>query len=301
MIDLNDMYYFVQIVNNRSITGASRVLGIPKSTVSYRMHQLEYSLGVKLINRTTRQFAVTDVGEEFYRHARVMLLNAQAAESAVRQRLTIPTGIVRLSAAVATAQYAMSMLLPGFSIRHPHVRVSQRISDSATDIVADGFDLAVRAHTLPLQDSSLIQRPLAFTPWMLFCSPSLCDARVISHPDELLPLPKLFMVRNGVTQQWNLSHKSGDIVTVPVVPVLMTDCMATLKRAAVGGLGVVALPGYVCKPELQSGELMRLLPDWTAEAASLTALLPYGQNQLPSVRALLDYLVKEIPAVVSME
>jgi len=299
MLDLNDVYYFVQVVDHKSITAAARALALPKSTISYRINQLEGQLGARLINRTSRQFAVTDIGAEFYRRARLMLQQAQAAECAVRQRMTVRSGLVRISVAVATSQFVMSKLLPEFGRQFPQIRLLQRTCDAEVDIVAEGFDVAVRAHSVPLQDSNLIQRPLAPTPWMLFCSPQYIEsAEPIVRPDDLLHRPALFMIREGVPFQWSLRHRDGDIQTLRIEPVLMTDCMLTLKDAAVGGLGIVALPGYVCRAELEQGQLVRVLPDWTAGDASLTALVPYGQNQLPSVRALLDYLVAEIPRIV---
>jgi DNA-binding transcriptional LysR family regulator len=302
MFDLNDMYYFVQIVDHRSVTLAARSLALPKSTVSYRMNQLETQLGVKLINRTSRQFAVTDVGREFYQHAKTILAVAREAEATIRQRLISPSGMVKLSVAVATAQFATRKLLPAFSSMYPDVRLLERTSDSETDIVAEGFDMAIRAHTLPLQDSTLIQRPLASTPWMLFCSPTLFpDANGLCRPEEIRHAPSLFMVRDGVPHQWTLRHHDGEVVSLSIAPVLMMDCMPTLKEAAIAGLGVVALPGYVCKDEISNGSLIRVLPEWTAGDASLTALIPNGQNHLPSVRALLDYFVSEIPAIVAME
>jgi DNA-binding transcriptional LysR family regulator len=299
MLDLNDVYYFVQVVDHKSITGAARALALPKSTISYRVNQLEGQLGARLINRTSRQFGVTDIGAEFYRRARLMLQQAQAAECAVRQRMTVPSGLVRISVAVATSQFVMSRLLPEFGRQYPLVRLFQRTSDADVDIVAEGYDVAVRAHTLPLQDSNLVQRPLAPTPWMLFCSPTFVDdAKPLCRPDDLLHRPALYMVREGVPYQWTLRARDGEIQTLRIEPVLMTDCMLTLKEAAVAGLGIVALPGYICRSELEQGRLVRVLPEWTAGDASLTALVPYGQNQLPSVRALLDYLVAEIPRAV---
>jgi DNA-binding transcriptional LysR family regulator len=302
MLDLNDVYYFVQVVDHKSITAAARALALPKSTISYRINQLESQLGARLINRTSRQFAVTDIGAEFYRRARLMLQQAQAAESAVRQRMTVPSGLVRISVAVATSQFVMSKVLPEFGRQYPQVRLLQRACDAEVDIVAEGFDVAVRAHTQPLQDSNLIQRPLAPTPWMLFCSPKfLEESKPILRPDDLLHRPALFMIREGVPFQWTLRQRDGELQTLRIEPVLMTDCMLTLRDAAVGGLGIVALPGYICRTELEAGHLVRVLPDWTAGDASLTALVPYGQNQLPSVRALIDYLVAEIPRVVAGE
>ena len=136
---------------------------------------------------------------------------------------------------------------------------------------------------------------------MLFSSPDFFDgAKLPEVPEDIAERRSLFMVREGVPYEWTL--RRGDTLrTVRVSPVLMTSCMLTLKDAAIAGLGIVALPGYVCKEELADGRLMRVLPEWTCGDAQLTALVPYGQNQLPSVRALLDFLVQEVPPVLAMD
>jgi DNA-binding transcriptional LysR family regulator len=212
-----------------------------------------------------------------------------------------PSGLVRISTAVATAQFALRGLLPRFCERFPKVRLMERLSDVEVDIVAEGFDIAIRAHSQPLQDSTLIQRPLAPTPWMLFSSPNFFDgAKLPEQPEDIAERRSLFMLREGVPYEWTL-RRDDTVHTMRVSPVLMTSCMLTLKDAAVAGLGIVALPGYVCREELADGRLMRVLPAWTCGDAQLTALVPYGQNQLPSVRALLDYLVLEVPPAVSIE
>jgi DNA-binding transcriptional LysR family regulator len=301
MLDLNDIYYFVQVVDRKSITAAARALSMPKSTIGHRIQQLEAALDARLINRTSRQFAVTDIGAEFYVHAALMLRNAEAAENAVKRRMIEPGGLIRISVALATAQFAMGDLLAEFGRRFPKVRILQQASDDEVDIVAEGFDLAVRAHTAPLPDSQLIQRPLAPVPWMLFCGSGYAEhAGLPSTPEELSERPALFMVRGGLPCQWTLRHASQQSCTVRLEPRLMTDCMATLKQSAKMGLGIVALPGYVCRDEVRTGGLVRVLPEWTAEEATMTALVPHRQGLLPSVRALLDFLAVEMPKVVTV-
>src|SRR5882724_8950485 len=107
MLDFNDFFYFVQVVDRSGFTAAGRTLRIPKSTLSHRIQQLETKLGVRLLNRTSRRFAMTDAGEEFYRHAVVMVREAELAETIIRHRLTEPTGTIHCTAAVATMQFAM--------------------------------------------------------------------------------------------------------------------------------------------------------------------------------------------------
>src|SRR6202007_1065346 len=121
VLDLNDFFYFVQVVDRGGFTAAGRMLRIPKSTLSHRIQRLETELGVRLLNRTSRRFAMTDAGEEFYRHAGGMLRDPELAESAMRHRLTEPTGTVRYTAATATMQFAMRDVVADFLLRYPKV------------------------------------------------------------------------------------------------------------------------------------------------------------------------------------
>src|ERR1700751_5093581 len=114
MLDLNDFFLFVQVVDRGGFTAAGRTLRMPKSTLSHRIQQLETNLGVRLLNRTSRQFGTTDAGKEFYHHPVAMLREKEQAETAIRQRLSEPTGFVRCTAGVATMQYAMRDMLPYF-------------------------------------------------------------------------------------------------------------------------------------------------------------------------------------------
>ena len=167
MLDLNDFYYFVQVVDRGGFTAAGRTLRVPKSTLSHRIQQLEAELGVRLLNRTSRRFGMTDAGGEFYRHAVAMLQQAEQAETAIRHRLTEPTGTVRFTAGVATAQFAMRDMVADFLVRFPKVNVVGHATDQTVDIVGENFDVAIRAHSTPLPDSTLVQRTLAPAPWFL--------------------------------------------------------------------------------------------------------------------------------------
>src|ERR1700752_272742 len=147
VLDFNDFYYFVQVVDRGGFTAAGRTLRIPKSTLSHRIQQLEANLGVRLLNRTSRRFGMTDAGEEFYRHAVMMLREAELAETAIRHRLNEPAGTVRPTASVATMQFAMRGLVSDFLVRHPKVNVVPHATDQYVDIVGENFDVAIRAHS----------------------------------------------------------------------------------------------------------------------------------------------------------
>ena len=303
MLDLNDFFYFVQVVDRGGFTAAGRTLRIPKSTLSHRIQQLETKLGVRLLSRTSRRFAMTDAGEEFYRHAVAMLREAELAETAIRHRLSEPTGTLRCTAAMATMQFAMRDMVAAFLVRYPKINVVAHATDENVDIVGENYDVAIRAHSDPLPDSTLVQRRLTPAPWFLFAGSAYLDANGAPQtPKDLRSHPSLFMMRTGVAPVWRLRHssKSKSEVVMRLAPRLLSDDMLSLKQAAIAGLGVVALPGYVCREDVRSGALRRVLPTWLPDDSTITALVPYRQGLLPSVRAFLDHLAAEFPKAVTM-
>ena len=299
MLDLNDFYYFVHVVDHGGITAASRSLSVPKSTISHRIQVLEASLGARLINRTSRRFSVTDVGLDFYKQAALMLEQAQVAESIVKQRLVEPSGLIRFTAAVASAQFVMGKVLPEFLDRFPKINVLQHITDQAVDIVAENFDLAIRAHSDALPDSNLVQRTLGSAPWRLFAGRQYIERYGMpALPADLANHRALFMMRGGLPPLWRLRSPAGDEHTIRVEPRLMSDDMVGLKQASKKGLGIVALPAYICREDVAAAELQMVFPEWSAGESTLTALMPFRHGLLPSVRVFVDFLVSEIPKVI---
>ncbi|RUL72176.1 LysR substrate-binding domain-containing protein [Dyella choica] len=301
MLDLNDFFLFVQVVDRGGFTAASRMLQIPKSTLSHRIQKLESELGVRLLNRTSRHFGMTDAGSEFFAHAMAMLREAERAEDSIRQRLVEPSGTVRFTAGLVTMQFALDELVATFLQRYPKVNVVAHATDQYVDMISEHFDVAIRGHSEPLLDSTLIQRTLAPVPWFLFAGAAYLDTRqALETPEDLRKHPSLFMLRNNVAPAWRLRHASRkrEVVSVDLTPRLLSDDISALKRAAMSGLGIVALPGYTCRAEVKSGALRRVLPAWIAGDSTLTALMPYRHGRLPSVNAFLDHLAAELPAAV---
>lgn len=298
MLDLNDFLLFVNIVDRGGYTAASRALRTPKSTLSQRMMKLEANLGLRLLNRSSRHVGMTDAGQDFYRHAVAVLREADLAEAVVRQRLAEPNGVVRCTAGIATMQFALSSIIADFLLKVPKVHVIAHATDRSVDIIGENFDVAVRAHTDPLPDSNLVQKALVTGKWHLFAG----SAYLASHgepatPQDLEAHPTLLMSRSSGPSTWTLQHvrDERDVVVVPLTPRLASDDVLGLQTAAIRGLGIVALPNYVCCDAVRSGELRRILPDWTAGVGRLTALVPYRHGLLPSVRAFLDHLSEEMP------
>lgn len=299
MLELKDVYYFVQVVDRGGFTSAGKSLRVPKSTLSHRVRELESTLGVRLINRTSRQFGTTDVGAEFYQYALQMLQSADLAEEFVRQRLNEPSGTVRITTAVEIAQFALKDLIPVFLNRYPKVKIVEIATDRLVDMVAEGFDVALRGHVASLQNSTLVQRGIASVPWYLFASPHyLKQVGGIIDPQGLSSHSTLAMDRHGA-EMWRLKGPAGEELEVPIEPRFLSNNMIALKEAACADLGVAALPGYMCREEIETGRLHQILPGWMAADARMSALIPYRNGLLPAVRALVDFLAMEVPKVTA--
>src|SRR5882672_8755482 len=303
MLDLNDLYYFVQTVEKKGISAAARALNVPKSTVSRHLLALEAALGARLIQRTTRTFAVTDVGQEFYAHALATLVEAETAENVVRQRVAEPSGTIRFTCSVALAQLGLAELIPRFMTLHPRIRIVQHATNRFVDPVQEGFDVCLRAHWTALPASTLIQRHLVDIPWHLFASPSYLARKGTPTTPEQLSQHTRIGVRHSEEEShvWTLASEKQPHRTTSVTysPRLLSDGMVTLKVAACQGRGIVALPGYVARKEVQSGVLIRVLPEWHAGIATVSMLLPSRRGLLPSVRAFMDFFSEHVPQAVA--
>jgi DNA-binding transcriptional LysR family regulator len=301
MLDLKDVFCFVQVVDRGGYTSASRSLGLPKSTLSHRIRALEDGLGVTLLNRTSRRFGMNEVGKQFYHYAQTLLQAAETAEEAVRQRAIEPSGVIRMTTAAEIAQFALKELVPAFLRKHPKVQIIEITTDALVDIVADGFDLALRGHSAPLQNSSLVQRSIARAPWYLFGGKEyLKEKGVPMTPEEIAQHDTLAITRSG-SPNWELTGPKGRRCVVRTAPRFQSNNMVALKEAACANLGIIALPGYMCRDELATGKLRQILPGWIAADARVSALIPYKRGLLPAVRSLVDFLASEMPRVTAFE
>lgn len=292
MQDLNDLYYFVQIVDHGGFAPAARATGLQKSKLSRRIRNLEDRLGVRLLNRSSRRFSVTDVGQEYYRHCVAMLVEAAAADQAIAALRAAPGGVVRLACPTGLLQIQFGALIARFAARHPAVEIHLSSLNRPVDVIAEGFDLAIRARFPPLEDTGLVMRKLDDSRQCLVASPSLL-AGPLRSPADLDGLPSLALAPASGAFQWRLESADGQWASIRHAPRIVTDDMATLRAAAIEGLGVVQLPTLLAWPDVTAGRLVDLLPGWRPPAAIVHAVFPSRRGLLPSVRALLDFFAEE--------
>lgn len=300
MMDLNSYFFFVHVVEKKGFAPAGRALNIPKSRLSRHISQLEDQLGVRLIQRTSRQFKVTDVGEVFYKHARKAIDEIETANAIVEQNSNTVTGKVRVSCSVGMAQFVLSQLVVRFLNEHPKVEIIQQVTNQPIDLIDSGVDMAIRGHNAPLPDSTLIQRRLASVTWGLLASPSYLEiANTPMTPEELDEHTGLKLGWQPETGHWVLEAADGSKFSKTYRPRLCSEDMGTLKQAALAGLGIVGLPLYTCRDELRSKRLVRVLPDWKSGEADISLLMPSRQGVPPAVSLFANFLRDELPKIVA--
>jgi DNA-binding transcriptional LysR family regulator len=296
MQDLNDLYFFASVVENGGFSAAGRALGVPKSRLSKRIAQLEDRLGVRLLQRTTRRFVVTEVGERFYGHCRAVLEEARAAQEAVDELRAEPRGIVRLSCPISIAQTVLAYILPEFMAKYPKLQVRVLSNNRRVDLIGEGFDLAIRVRTKLDTDSNMIIRSIGQERVLPVASSALLNVHGYpKRPEDLARMPALSMQEHEGTQVWELSDAHGERVSVEVQARLITGDFAVLLEAARAGVGVALLPESVCAPAITRGDLEILLPEWSAPQGILHFIYPSRRGMMPGVRALVDFLAERLP------
>ncbi|AKU21479.1 LysR family transcriptional regulator [Massilia sp. NR 4-1] len=296
--DLNDLYYFVQVVENGGFAPAGRVLGIPKSKLSRRIALLEERLNVRLLQRSTRSFAVTELGQAYYCRCKAMLVEADSAQALIEASHAQPCGTVRLSCPIGLLHAKVDRMLAEFAVLYPGVSIQLHGMNRVADVIGEGLDLALRVRPLPLNDTSgLTMRTLAYAPQILVASPQLVERfGMPAAPADLADWPSL---ANGVPMDghvWSLQGAGGAQAVQRHSPKFVTTDMTTLRHLAVAGVGVVHLPLMMVRAELDAGRLVRLLPEWAPSREIIYAAFPSRRGLIPSVRALLDFLAERFAA-----
>lgn len=296
MQDLNDLYYFVQVVDHRGFAPAGRALGLPKSKLSRRVALLEERLGVRLIQRSSRRFTVTELGQDYYRHCVAMLVEAEAAQAVIDQVRTEPQGVVKMSCPTALLNFQFGALIARFMIENPRVEVQLTSTNRHVDVIGEGLDIAIRVRFPPLAQTDLVMRKLDESTQCLVARPDLVGSERLKLPADLGSLPSLDLGPPHREHSWCLDHVDGSTAQISHAPKLITDDMAVLREAALTGVGVVQLPTMMVWEDLQAGRLIPVLPEWRPRSGIVHAVFPSRRGLLPSVRALVDFFADQCAA-----
>lgn len=294
MTDLNDLYFFAQVVDHGGFAAAGRALGIPKSKLSRRILQLEDRLGARLLQRSTRKLAVTDIGQEYYRHCIAMLVEADAAQEVVDRSRSEPQGLIRVSAPPALICFEAGQMIARYMAANPRVTIELESTSRRVDVIGEGIDVALRVRFPPLERSDLVMRTLGQSPQRIVASPKLIADRALPLvPADLGDLPSLDLAPSLSKHVWELHSDDGASARIAHKPRLVTDDMAQLLHAALEGVGVVKLPSMVADTHIATGALVDVTPGWKPVAGIVHAVFPSRRGLLPSVRGLIDFLAAE--------
>jgi len=294
-MDLNHVAVFARVVELESFTAAANQLGLPKSSVSRTVTRLEEELGVRLLQRTTRTLHLTDAGHAYYERARVALSGLDEAASAATNLSVEPRGVVRVTAPSDASTLNLACIVARFTKQYPLVHIELSLSSRAVDLVAEGFDLAVRAGKL--SDSTLIARKIGLDSMGVFASASYLRRR--GRPKAVADLAShdclLFRGKNGKSE-WRLSGPKGE-ESVTVRGPLSVDEMSFAQLAVAAGLGIGLLPTMAVKLRAPSRDYptpVRILPEYSLGGAGLFVVTPSLRFQPAAVTAFRDFLIQEL-------
>ena len=294
MLDFNDLRFFASIVSHGGFSAAARALGIPKSRLSRRLTALEKHLGVRLLERSTRHPALTEVGQQVFEHAQAAIVEATAVEEVAQRMQAEPRGFVRVTCPIGL-QKAITDGLPSFLVRYPKLRVLVISTDRRVDLINEGVDVAVRVRERLDTDADLQIHRIGRSRRILVASPGLAaQVAEISAPFELSALPLLSQFEHSLPTTWNLSSDARGEETLTFEPRFASGSFELLLAAAREGLGVALLPAANCQEDLASGRLVRVLPEWSGSDGILHVIFTSRRGMLPGVRAVVDFLTSAL-------
>jgi DNA-binding transcriptional LysR family regulator len=291
--DLNDYLYFAEAVAHGGFAPASRVLKIPKSKLSRRISGLEERLGVRLIERSTRHFRVTELGRSFYQRCRTILEVAEDAEAIVAEARTEPGGDVRFCCPTGLLEI-VAPTLPHFLRRFPNVRLQVLAIDRPVDLIQEDVDFAIRVRTKLDGSAALKMRSLGISRKILVANPHLAD-NIDCDIAQLAKLPTLSTSEEPGEVEWTLSDHGGRTREIRHDPRMRCSDFSAIRKAAVQGVGIAFLPDHSCRDHLATGELIRVFPEWQSPDGFVHVVFTARRELPAAMRAFLDHLVSAFP------
>ena len=274
MDSADDMILLAEVAETGGFSRAGERIGMPKSTVSQRIAQLEERLGLRLLNRSTRHVSLTEAGQVYLEYCRRVRAEASAAAMAMSNLKEQPVGTLRITCPEITASHFMPSFLQGFATDFPQIAVELIATNRPLDIIRERIDFAFRVG--PVKGQGLILRRISSIRRALVASPSyLARSSRFRDPDDLLHHRCLLL---DAHREWSFSG-GDERRTVRPTAGAISDSMGFLLHSAIAGGGIALLPAYVCQSALASGRLVELLQDWETPAHEMTLIFPDRDNQ----------------------
>jgi DNA-binding transcriptional LysR family regulator len=287
------MAIFAKVVETRSVTAAATDLGLSAPTVSKALARLEQLLGSRLLNRTSRRFALTDAGHMLAERAARLLADAEAAQDALLAQSATPRGLIRLAAPMSFGITELAPILPDFLQRYDQVSIDLHLSDALVDVIGEGFDIALRIGALA--DSSLLARRLAQVPGVVVASPAYLERRGRpTHPADLAQHDCFGYAYLRTRDTWHFTNAAGETVNVRPTGRLRINNGDAVVPALIAGLGIAAMPEFIVRPAMAGGRLEQILSGWSGSEASLYLVTPPNGPRPARVQALVDFLIQRL-------
>ena len=286
------MQIFCAVVDRGSFTAAAKQLNHTTSHVSKEVAKLEKRLGSRLMNRTTRKISLTQSGQVFYENSSRIIADARSTLSLISRNEDRPFGLLKVSVPVMFADVCLNDWLAEFAENFPQVAMDIEVTDRMVDIIAEGFDVVVRA--ADLEDSQLVARKIMSTRRVTVASPTyLAKNGIPLSPDDLTSYSLIDFSYRGTSTTWTYRARDGSPLIVKVAPQVRCNSASMELALARCGFGITRLPEMVAEGELKSGELVTLLTDYENPPLDLHAIYPSRQHLTPKVREFVDFLVRK--------
>jgi len=289
----DDFHYFYLVVKHGGFSAASEVENISKSKLSRRIIELEQKFNVSLIQRTTRHFKVTDLGQEFYEECCKVIAQVECAENVLLKQKNEPQGMVKISCPPLMMHFQIRKLLKQFLKNYPKVDISLELTSRRVDVLHDDIDIAIRTSFEPNQDSSLIVRDVIRTEHCLVAAPELLQGQTIQHYSDLQHYPSVALGIQKHQYYWHLCHVERDeTVDVPYQPRVKSNDLAGVYYAVRDGLGIADLPYLTVQADIEKGKLIHLLPEWKSNRGTVQLVYASRKGQRLVVEKLIETLLQ---------
>ncbi len=291
MDTLTRMRAFIEVVEAEGFSAAARKIGRSKALLSKYVRELEDELGALLLNRTTRQFSLTETGHTYYKRASEIVQEIDSLSETVRDSAGDVRGRIKLTAPRTFSDAPIGQSLIDFAKAHPDIVLDIHLDDRFVDLVEEGFDLAIRITRL--EDSSMIARRLAPFALRICASPeTIAKHGTPQTPQDLAKLPCIIDTNGRWLSNWPFMRENGEMFSVAVSGPIEVNSPLTTRAAAVSGLGFAPLPDFIAQPALDAGQLVSVLDDWVPRGGGIFAVYPHRRYLPAKIRVFVDYLVQ---------